>query len=112
LSKVEAAIIGDQTSEQVRNQKGFVQTARRAKRSTDLLRRESELASGYGEFRYSGYITVSARDPEELEHACAAMENRALQSRLQVRRLNGLQDTAFSHTLPLGRGLSGPGGAR
>ncbi len=112
LSKVEAAIVGDQTSEQVRSSKGFAQTARRAKRSTDLLRRESELAAGYGEFRYAGYITVSARTPDELEHACAAMENRALQSRLQLRRLNGLHDTAFTHTLPLGRGLNGPGGAR
>lgn len=112
LSKVEAAIVGDQTSEQVRAGKGFAQTARRAKRSTDLLRRESELASGYGEFRYAGYITVSADTPAELEHACAAMENRALQSRLQVRRLNGLHDVAFTHTLPLGRGLTGPGGAK
>jgi len=112
LSKVEAAIVGDQTSEHVRQSKGFSQTARRAKRSTDLLSRESELAAGYGEFRYCGHVTVSASTRDELEQACAAMENRALQSRLQLRRLNGMQDTAFTHTLPIARGLSGPGGAR
>ncbi|MCB0877354.1 MAG: hypothetical protein KDC46_00030 [Thermoleophilia bacterium] len=112
LSKVEAAIVGDQTSEHVRRSKGFATTARRAKRSTDLLTRESELASGFGEFRYCGYVTVSASSPEELEQACAAMENRALQSRLQLRRMNGMQDIAFTHTLPIARGLSGPGGAR
>jgi len=112
LSKIEAAIVGDQTSEHVRRSKGFATTARRAKRSDDLLSRESELAAGHGEFRYAGYVTVSATTPEELEHACAAMENRALQSRLQLRRLNGMQDIAFTHTLPLARGLSGAGGAR
>ena len=107
LSKVEAAIVGDQTSEHVRRSKGFATTARRAKRSDDLLARESDLAAGYGEFRYSGYVTVSASTPEELEQACAAMENRALQSRLQLRRLNGMQDAAFANTLPLARGLEG-----
>jgi hypothetical protein len=107
LSKVEAAIVGDQTSEHVRRTKGFATTARRAKRSNDLLAREADLAAGYGEFRYSGYVTVSASTPEELEQACAAMENRALQSRLQLRRLNGMQDTAFTNTLPLARGLEG-----
>ena len=112
LSKVEAAIVGDQTSEHVRRSKGFVTTARRAKRSNDLLTREAELAAGYGEFRYCGYVTVSAATSEELEQACAALENRALQSRLQLRRLNGLQETAFTYTLPLARGLAGPGGAR
>ncbi len=112
LSKVEAAIVGDQTSEYVRRSKGFATTARRAKRTGDLLTRESELASGYGEFRYAGYVTVSASTPEELEQACAAMENRALQSRLQLRRLNGMHDIAFAHTLPLARGLAGSGGAR
>jgi hypothetical protein len=112
LSKVEAAIVGDQTSEHVRRSKGFATTARRAKHSNDLLSRESELAAGYGEFRYSGYVTVSASTHQELEQACAAMENRALQSRLQLRRMNGMQDLAFSNTLPLARGLSGAGGAR
>ncbi len=96
----------------MRSSKGFAQTARRAKRSNDLFRREAELASGFGEFRYAGYVTVSARDVDELEHACAAMENRALQCRLQLRRLNGVQDAAFPNTLPLGLGLAGPGGAR
>lgn len=111
LSKVEAAIVGDQTSEHVRRSKGFATTARRAKRSNDLLSREAELAAGYGEFRYAGYVTVSASTPDELEQACAAMENRALQSRLQLRRMNGMQDLAFANTLPLARGLVGAGGA-
>ena len=111
LSRIEAAIVGDQTSEHVRSSKGFAQTARRTKRSTDLLQREAELAAGHGEFRYAGYVTVSAATRDELEHACAALENRALQSRLQLRRLNGLHESAFACTLPLARGLAGPGAA-
>lgn len=111
LSRIEAAIVGDQTSEHVRSSKGFAQTARRTKRSTDLLQREAELAAGHGEFRYAGYVTVSAATRDELEHACAALENRALQSRLQLRRLNGLHELAFACTLPLARGLAGPGAA-
>jgi len=112
LQGVEAAIIGNHSSEQMRQAKGFSQTARRAKRSHDLLQRESELAAGYGEFRYSGYVTVSAPTRDELERLCAEMENRALQSRLSVRRLNGLHDVAFRNTLPLAHGLRGAQGAR
>ena len=70
------------------------------------MQRETELADGHGEYRFSGYITVSGGDRSELEAACAEMEQAARQSHLELRRLYGRQAEALTWTLPLGRGLS------
>jgi hypothetical protein len=70
------------------------------------LQRESELADGHAEFRFSGYVTVSGADRPGLEAACAEIEQAAQQSRIELRRLYGQQREAFTWTLPLGRGLS------
>jgi hypothetical protein len=106
LARVEAEIVGDDSTEHMRRSRGFNPTTRRAKRSEDLRQRARELGDGWGEYRYAGYVTVSATTRDELEHACAQTEHRALQSRLHLRRLHGQQDTAFTYTLPLGRGLA------
>jgi hypothetical protein len=50
-------------------------------------------------------VTVSAPDEEGLERACAEVEHAAQQARLELQRLYGEQDSAFTFTLPLGRGL-------
>jgi len=49
---------------------------------------------------------VTADGPTELAEACAALEQATAQSRLEVRRLFGQQDTALLCLLPLGRGLA------
>ena len=81
-------------------------TARHARESEVLARREAELAEGHASFRYSGFVTVSAPDEEELAQSCDAIRHAAGQSRLALRRLYGDQASAFTCTLPLGRGLA------
>jgi hypothetical protein len=70
-----------------------------------VLRRESELADGHAEFRFSGYVTVGGATEAELDVACAEIEQAARQANLELRRLFGQQAEAFTWTLPLGRGL-------
>jgi len=50
-------------------------------------------------------VTVSARDEEELDRACAEVEHAAQQAHIEIERMYGQQATAFSFTLPLCRGL-------
>ena len=84
---------------------GFVSTARHARESEVLARREAELAEGHASFGYSGYVTVSAPSEEELAVACEVVQHTAGQSRLALRRLYGDQASAYACTLPLCRGL-------
>jgi hypothetical protein len=90
---------------ELRRRGGFVSTARHARQSEVLARREAELAEGHASFRYSGYVTVSAPSQEELLAACDVVQHAAGQSRLALRRLYGDQASAYTCTLPLCRGL-------
>ncbi|MCU1489611.1 MAG: PrgI family protein, partial [Acidimicrobiaceae bacterium] len=89
---------------ELRARHGFALTARSHGEREAVLRRESELAEGHAGYRFSGYLTVSAPDPEELARARRRLEQTAALARLELRRLDGLQDQAFTWTLPLGRG--------
>ena len=71
-------------------------------------RREAELSDGHAAYRYCGYVTVTARGPEELETACGEVLQAAHQCRLELRRLYGAQDVAFTWTLPDRPGSLGP----
>ena len=103
--EVEAARTADLADEKLRQKAGFLTTARRQREADGVIRRESELADGHAEFRYSGYVTVSAATMPELEVACAEIEQASRQSNLELRRLYGQQAEAFTWTLPLARGL-------
>jgi hypothetical protein len=103
--EVEAARTADLADEQLRQKAGFLTTARRQREAEGVIRRESELADGHAEFRFSGYVTVSAATTAELDVACAEIEQAARQCNLVLRRLYGQQTEAFTWTLPLGRGL-------
>jgi hypothetical protein len=48
---------------------------------------------------------VSARTSEELERNCSEIEHAAQMARLELLRLYGQQEEAFTYTLPLCRGL-------
>jgi hypothetical protein len=103
--EVEAARTADLADEQLRQKAGFLTTARRQRAAEGVVRRESELADGHAEFRFSGYVGVSAAEESDLAVACAEIEQAARQSNLELRRLYGQQAEAFTWTLPLGRGL-------
>lgn len=105
LRKVEAARTTDIADEETRRRTGFVTTARKRLQQESTARREQELADGHAEFRFAGFVTVSARDQEGLERACAEVEHAAQQARLDLQRLYGQQALGFTFTLPLARGL-------
>ncbi len=91
---------------ELRRRNGFLTSARHTRERQSVDERDVELADGHAQFRYSGYVGVTADTGAELATACAALEQAAGQARLDVRRLYGQQDAALLCLLPLGRGLS------
>ena len=104
--RVEQARTADIADAELRRRAGFLATARRRREEEVLARREVELADGHGQYRFSGYVTVTAGDAEELEEACGRVEQAAAQAGLELRRCYGDQARAFACTWPLGRGLA------
>jgi hypothetical protein len=105
IRKVEASRTADLADAELRRRGGFVSTARHARESEVLARREAELSEGHASFRFAGFVTVSAPGREELEAACDVIQHAAGQSRLALRRLYGDQASAYTCTLPLCRGI-------
>jgi hypothetical protein len=104
--EAESARTADLADEQLRQRAGFLTSARRRREAEGVRQREDELADGHGEYRFSGYVTVTAADPCELDAACAEVEQSAQQAHLDLRRLYGQQAEGFTWTLPLARGLA------
>ena len=74
---------------------------------TPLDRRERELVRGHTEYRFTGWITVTATTRDDLEAACALVEQAAVRSALEVRRIYGEVDQAFLRAgLPLTQGVT------
>jgi hypothetical protein len=103
--QAEAARTAAAADAELRRRAGFLGTARQRRETEGLARRETELADGHAAYRFSGYVTVSAADPVALEDASGEVLQLAHQCRLDLRRLYGIQDLAFTWTLPLGRGV-------
>ncbi|MGH8980708.1 MAG: SCO6880 family protein, partial [Acidimicrobiales bacterium] len=106
VRQAERTRTADIADAELRRRGGFLATARRSREAELAGRREQELADGHASFRFSGYVTVTARTSSDLDALCDATEQAASQCRLELRRLYGDQARAFSCTLPLGRGLS------
>ncbi len=104
--EVEAAITRDRADRELRQRFGQGETARQRQAHEAALQREAELAAGHGEVRFSGFITVSGRDEDELRRACQETLQHAAVARLDLRRMYGQQAEAFTFTLPLARGLA------
>jgi hypothetical protein len=102
---VEAAITRDRADRDLRHRFGQSETARQRQVQEATARRESELASGHGEVRFAGFVTVSGRDPDDLRRACAEVHEHAARARLELHCMYGHQADAFTFTLPLCRGL-------
>ncbi len=106
VRQAERARTADVADAELRRRGGFLATARRAREAEVAVRREEELADGHASFRFSGYVSVSAPSREQLSAACDSTEHAASQCRLELRRLYGDQEEAFTCTLPLARGLA------
>jgi hypothetical protein len=89
---------------ELRRRHGFSLTARARAEEQVALSREAELAAGHAGFLFSGYVAVTAKSKDELETSCAALEQAAALSQLELRRLYGAQEEAWCCTLPTGRG--------
>jgi hypothetical protein len=103
--EVEAAVTQDQADRELRRRFGQSETARQRQARDATVRRESELAAGHGEVRFTGFVTVSGRDVDELRRAGAELAEHAARARLELHRMYGQQADAFTFTLPLCRGL-------
>ncbi len=103
---VAQARTADLADAELRRRGGFLTSARRGREAEAVSSRELELADGHAEYRFSGYVTVTARSAEALDTDCLRIEQAAGQARLELRRLYGQQDEAFTWTLPMGRGLA------
>ncbi len=106
VRQAERARTADIADAELRRRGGFLATARRAREAEVAARREEELADGHASFRFSGYVSVSAASRGQLTAACDSTEQAASQCRLELRRLYGDQERAFTCTLPLCRGLA------
>jgi hypothetical protein len=104
--QVAQARTADLADGELRRRGGFLVTARHSREKESVEDRDGELADGHAQYRFSGYVTVTAESRDELRTARAAVEQAAGQARIELRLLYGEQDVAFACTLPLGRGLS------
>jgi type VII ESX secretion system EccE translocon-like protein len=66
---------------------------------------DAEHAHGSGLCRFTGYLTVTVDEPDELPDACVQAEAGAALVGIELRRMYGAQDTGFAMTLPVGLGL-------
>jgi hypothetical protein len=94
-----------ETDHDEKSRKGFRSTARERRRIDDVEARERELAAGHPEFRHVGFVTVTAGTADELDGACAAVEQDAAQSLLDIRPLAARQGEGWVASLPLGRSV-------
>ncbi len=103
--EVEAAITRDRADRELRHRFGQSETARQRQAQEATMRREAELAAGHSEVRFSGFVTVSGRDRDDLRRASSEVLEHAARARLELHCLYGQQAEAFAFTLPLCRGL-------
>jgi hypothetical protein len=73
-----------------------VRTTREQERETeDLADRENELADGFGDMEFRGFITVSAEDEHALERARSEIEQASHPARIALASMYGQQAAAF-----------------
>jgi hypothetical protein len=90
----------------MKTQKGFRVNARERKRLADVEARERELSEGHAEFQFVGIVDVASPTLDELDDACADVEQAAAQCLLDLRPLDARHELGWLATLPLGRALT------
>lgn len=93
-------------NERLRAKRGVDGSAADAADWTALEKEEQELVAGHGEFRYGGYLTVTASDEEQLDQAIAGMRNALAQAEMEAQILYCQQAEALMvNALPMGLGM-------
>lgn len=109
IRQAERAATETATEQSLRARVGQRTSQRQAQRDTATGRRERELSEGHAAVRYTAYITVSVPEGPDgqarLEADVSRVELEAKRAPLRLERMWGQQAEAFTHTLPLCRGL-------
>ncbi|BDZ39332.1 SCO6880 family protein [Microbacterium suwonense] len=93
-------------NERLRAKRGVDGSAADAADWNALQKEEQELVAGHGEFRYGGYLTVTAPDEEQLDQALAGMRNALAQAEMEAQILYCQQAEALMvNALPMGLGM-------
>ena len=102
LRRAQASDVSDDT---LRQKGGWLTSFRQIREQENVQRAEQELADGHASYRFTAYVTVTAAGIDELEAACAEVEQAASRAHLELERLLAQQELAFTYTLPLCEGL-------
>ena len=102
LRRAQASDVSDDT---LRQKGGWLTSFRQLREQENVQRAEQELADGHASYRFTAYVTVSASGVDELDAACAEVEQAASRAHLELERLLAQQELAFTYTLPLCEGL-------
>jgi len=89
----------------LRGAHGYRVTADHDRARQAVEEREQELVAGYGEVTFSGIVTLSAPNLEQLDQATAELTQIAATCGADVTPLNGRHDDALAVTLPTARTL-------
>lgn len=93
-------------NEQLRAKRGADGSAADAADWDALEKQEAEIIAGHGEFRYAGYLTVSATDDASLDQAVAGMRNALARAGMEAQVLYCQQAEALMvNALPIGLGM-------
>jgi hypothetical protein len=100
--RIERDLVKLESDAATKEDKGRRVDARHRRATQALLEREEELVAGHAEMAYAGFVTLAARDDEELDEHSERLEQLARQSGMELRCLHGRQDLAWAVALPLG----------
>ncbi|TQK17740.1 hypothetical protein FBY40_0217 [Microbacterium sp. SLBN-154] len=93
-------------NERLRAKRGADGSAADAADWAALEKQEEEIVAGHGEFRYGGYLTVSAPNEEHLDQAIAGMRNALARAGMEAQILYCQQAEALMvNALPIGLGM-------
>lgn len=94
-------------NEKLRAKRGADGSAADAADWDALEKQEQEIVAGHGEFRYGGYLTLTAPDEEQLDHALAGIRNALSRAGMEAQVLYCQQAEALMvNAIPTGQGLS------
>jgi len=105
LRQAERARTDRLADDELRRRSGFTMSTRLRRQAEALAQRERELADGHAQYRFAAYVSVAAGDSRELAEECSDLEAAAARAQIELVRCYGDTASAFSWTLPLGRGL-------
>jgi len=93
-------------NEKLRAKRGADGSAADAADWDALEKQEEEIVAGHGEFRYGGYLTITAGDREQLDQAVAGMRNALSRAGMEAQILYCQQAEALMvNALPIGLGM-------